>query len=221
MAVEKAKVKAALDAKFKGKSVSKEMKESYAARWAQKIETDDDIQTYVDDREDDILDAAKEADRRATAAEKVGREKAAQAASGNPEGNKDEPTTTELPDDTPGWAKALLKQNEALSQEVAGLKAARTAETLTERFKKDERLKGIPEIMFKGRIPTKDEDYETAVEDLAADYKTFAETHKLTPAGAGLGKDNPPGGGSKTGSSDSVSAEIEAWGKANAPKPNS
>lgn len=92
-------------------------------------------------------------------------------------------------DDTNTLLKSLLAK-------VEGLENAKKFETISEKFKKDERLKGIPDFAFKGRIPQNEDDYESAVEELATDFKSFAEKAKL----ADYGKDTPPAG-SKTDSS--------------------
>ena len=184
MAVEKAKVLAALNAKFKGKtSVSKELKESYATRWAQHIDTDDDIQDFVDGREEDVLDAAKYADRRANAAEKLGREKAAQAASGKTETEETQEEEPESPAGTPDWAKMLFKQHKELVDKVKSFEASRTAETLGDRFRKDDRLKDVPEAWIKRAIPQSEEGFEQAVTELLTDYTAYAEEHQLNKFG--------------------------------------
>lgn len=192
MAVEKGKVKAALDAKFKGKSVSKELKDSLAARWADKIENDEGIDTYINDREDDILDAAKEADRRATAAAEKAKKEAADAVTGKP---KPEPNAEPQSDpDMPAWAKQLLDANKTLTEKVSAFEASKSAESIAERFRKEERLKGIPEMMFKGRVPKSEEEYDAAVEELSKDYQDFATTNKVQRLGA-----DSPGKATTTG----------------------
>lgn len=86
----------------------------------------------------------------------------------------------------PSWAKSLLEK-------VEGLENAKKTESITEKFKKDERLKGIPEFAFKGRIPKDEESYEEAVTELATDFKAFAEKAKLS----NYGLDTPPNGEGK------------------------
>ena len=206
MAVEKDKVLAAIESKFKGKSISKTFKQNLAAKWAEKIDTDDDIDTYIEDREDVITEAISEADRRATDAATKAAEKAKQAGKEPDDKKKDE---IELPDDTPAWAKAIIEQNKALSEKVSGFEQAQSQKSIAERFKADERLKGIPEFMFKGRIPSKEEDFETYAEELKADYEAFATEKNLEK----FGQDTPgavggktPAGGKKEASKEEVAA---------------
>jgi len=201
MAVEKGKVLAAIEAKFKGKSLTKNFKENLATKWADKIENDEGIDAYIEDREDTILEASNEADRRATQAAQRARQEAADAAAGKKPGEEDKSKTPTVPEDAPEWAKALVnqmtQQNQKLQEEISAFKTARQTESLADRFKKDERLKGIPEFALKGYIPTKEEDFETAVTSLATEYGEFAKTNKL----GSFGKDAPPappaGGGGK------------------------
>lgn len=204
MAVEKGKVKAALDAKFKGKSVSKELKDSLAARWADKIEDEAGIDAYINEREDDILDAAKEADRRATAAAEKAKKEAADAVTG---GKKDEPATDPIPDGAPDWFKAWMskdaEEKKALADKLSAFEQQKSAESIADRFKKDERLKDVPELFYKGRIPKTDEEFEAVVTEVADDYKAFADTHKLSK----LGKDTPPGAASGGAGAQKVSDE--------------
>jgi len=76
MAVEKGLVLTAIEAKFKGKSLSKTFKENLATKWAAKIDNDTDIDDYVSDREEIILEAEREANSRVTEAVKKATAKA-------------------------------------------------------------------------------------------------------------------------------------------------
>jgi hypothetical protein len=70
-------------------------------------------------------------------------------------------------------------------------------------------LKGIPEFMFKGRIPTKEEEFDNAVQELKTDYTTFADANKLTNIGL-----DQPGGGNHLGGLNPKSKEVPAEVKA-------
>lgn len=207
MAVDKGKVKAALDAKFKGKSVSRELKEAYAARWAERIESEEGIEEFINDREEDVLDAAKEADRRATAASNAAKKEAADAITGKTN-DKEKEDDDALPADTPDWAKAIIQQNKALTDRIAGFEQKQQTQTIAERFTKDERLKGIPPELLHGRFPTNEADFEAAVESTVTILKPFVE--KL--AVADFGNDTPPAGqttggrGEKEASKESLDA---------------
>lgn len=207
MAVEKDKVLAAIELKFKGKSITKTFKENIAAKWAAKIESEEEIDNYIDDREDVILEAVSEADRRATDA--VNKSKSKQPEPQDPPAPPKDDDDTE----TPKWAKGILAKLEAAEAKINGFEAAQKTKSITERFKSDERLKGVPELMFKGRIPQTEEEYETAVTELATDFTTFAEQAKLTT----FGKDNPapagkPAGGKKEASKEEIAKVTEIMG---------
>ena len=190
MAVEEGLVLVAINKKFEGKSLSKTFKENLAKKWAVKIDNETDIDAYVDDREDVVLEASTEADRRATEAVK----KITPPKVEKKEGETIIEEKVELPSDTPEWAKALIKQNETLTAKINGFETQQTQKTLTERFKSHPELKGIPEFMFKGRIPSTEEEFDNAVSELKTDYSGFATENKL----ASLGTDVPTNfGGSK------------------------
>lgn len=193
MAVEKGKVLAAIETKFKGKSLTKNFKENIAAKWAEKIEKDEDIDGYIDDREDLILEASAEADRRAVAAAKKAKEEAAEAV--NPE-KKDEKKAEEVKVDenTPDWAKKLIDQNKSLAERLEKFEAAGKAKTIAEKFASDDRVKNIPEFIRKGYVPESDDDYETKVTELSEAYKTFADQNKLKV----YANDKPNGSTGKT-----------------------
>src|SRR5690606_36624637 len=146
-AVEKGLVLTAIEAKLKGKSLSKNFKDNLATKWAEKIEDEDRIEAYIADREDLLLEASSEADRRAVAAAKKAKEDAERAKATTVEDDGD----IELPSDTPDWAKALTKQNQTLAQKVQSFESQQKSQTIQERFCKDERvsaLKGLPDHAY-------------------------------------------------------------------------
>lgn len=200
MAVEKGLVLTAIEAKFKGKSLSKTFKERIAEKWAAKIDTDADIEDYINDREDVILEASTEADRRVTDYVKA-----------NPKEPKkpEEKETVELPADTPDYVKVMMAKMESMGAEISGFKAQTQQKSLEERFKANPELKGIPEFMFKGRIPTKEEEFDNAVQELKTDHTTFADANKLTNIGL-----DQPGGGNHLGGLNPKSKEVPAEVKA-------
>lgn len=103
---------------------------------------------------------------------------------------KPEPKTIEIPDDTPEWAKAILKQNQELSEKVNGFERNQKHQSITDRFNNDPRVKAIPDWMRKGYVPTSDDDFETNIEELTGNYTKYAEDNKLSL----LGNDKPAGG---------------------------
>ncbi|TXK52382.1 hypothetical protein FVR03_01310 [Pontibacter qinzhouensis] len=197
---DRAKVLAAIEARLKGKSLSKNFKENIATKWAEKIDTDENIDAYIEDREDILIEASSEADRRAT-------EAATKAKGDTTKKDPDTPPTVPAPeppktDDTPAWAKALM-------QEVQTLKAEKQAQTVQQKVLSDERLKTVPKSYLKGRpLPTSEDEVDSWIEATTTDYKEFAQEMKLQ----NFGNDTPPSGsGSPTGKVASK-AEIEAVG---------
>lgn len=200
----------AIEAKLKGKSLSKNFKENLASKWAEKIENDEDIDAYVDDREDILLEASSEADRRAVAAAKKAKETKVE--------EKVEEEKVEVDDDAPAWAKALIKQNQTLASEIEAFKSQQKSQSIAERFKKDERiakLKGLPDHAFIGRIPQTEDEYEQAVEAFTNDWQPFLEKHKLGEQGGDepvSGKGAGVGGDVKKISNDEAKAIVESMG---------
>jgi len=188
MPADRAKVLAALNTKFKGKSVDKNYKESIATTWAAKIADDDGIDDFINDREDDVLAYMKAKDAAVNAATAKAKQDIADKVSDKPE----ETTEEEIVDPTmPAWAKKLLDQNKTLSQELSTFKSAQSQQSIAERFRKDAKEKGIPEAWIKRSIPPTDADYEAALNELTADYTQFATDNKLSM----IGNDAPSGNG--------------------------
>lgn len=187
MAVEKGLVLAAIEAKLKGKSLSKNFKENLAAKWAERIETDEDVDSFIDDREDVLLEASSEADRRAQeAVKKVKVEKVEEV---------------KVDDNNPN--KELLSAIQALTAKVDGFENAQKTKSLEERFRADERLKGVPEFLIKRSIPKSDEEFDSVADELAQEYKSFAEKNKLSS----YGNDTPAGGEGKGGKTKQISLD--------------
>lgn len=86
--------------------------------------------------------------------------------------------------DEPAWFKAYREANDA---KFVAMEQAKTKETIGSKFANDERVKNIPEFMRRGFVPTSNDDFESNVEALLAEYKPFAEKHKLQD----MGNDNP------------------------------
>lgn len=203
MAVEKDKVYAELEKKFKGKSISKTFKQNLAAKWAEKIDTDDDIEEYINDREDIITEAISEADRRANDAAAKAADKAKKPAK-QEEGEEDEVKIPEgLSPDMKAFIEAMNKKNDLLEAKLNRFEQAQQQKSIAERFKSDERLKGIPEFMMKGRIPSKEEEFETAITELTGDYESWAKENNIQK----FGNDKPGGNASGKGSESKASKE--------------
>ena len=77
----------------------------------------------------------------------------------------------------------LEKQLAELAQKLADKEEKEARQTLANRFKSDERLKGIPAWMVDPVVPKSEEEFETAVETLSENYKQFATDNKLEAFG--------------------------------------
>lgn len=80
-----------------------------------------------------------------------------------------------------------------MKTELTSLKTEKLQDSLETRFRKDERMKGVPELIIKRSIPKTEEEYEETVTGLQTEFKEFAEKNKL----AAFGKDAPPSGTQK------------------------
>jgi FMN-dependent NADH-azoreductase len=189
MAVEKAKVLVVLSTKFKGKSLSKTYLDKLATRYAAKIETDADVDDYINEREDDIIDAGVEADRRVSAALKKPKE-GDKAKTETVENSIDEDDLK----DAPAYVKAMMKKMDGMNQTIEAFKAKEVESTLQSRFESHENLKGIPKKLLKGWYPKTEEEFENAVEAASAELKEFAQAEGDNGAGSkrnGFGTDRP------------------------------
>lgn len=169
MAVEWIKVLTKLDEKFKGKPLTKTFKEKTAKRWAEKIDNDAEIDAYINDREEDLLDTAAEADRRVSEATKKPKE--TEKTPAEKEAKTDEIT---FPEDTPEYIKTMMGTVMAavkgVSDKVDTFQQSQTAKTIKEQFESHPELKGINPVFLKGRTPATAEEIEAAVAEAKADY---------------------------------------------------
>jgi len=212
MAVEAQRVKDRLKAKFGTVQLSNQRLDAIAAKLAPKI---------ADEAEDDLIDGElsdlndlypfleiKKADDRA-ANEKHKQQQSAASTNPTPAQPSANQNTDDKANQEPESEIAKLTQLvTTLVGTVNAMQQEKQAQTITDRFKKDERLKGVPEFMFKGRIPSKEDDFETAVTDLATDYTEFAKQNKL----AAFGNDAPPAGNGKVEGKQASKAELDAVG---------
>lgn len=201
MAVDKGLVRQALEIKFKGKSLSKTSKDKLAEAYAPVIENLADIDDYITAQTPGIEILIAETDSRVTEALK----KAPKA-----EPAKVETTDEiELPDDTPAWAKAMVKQNQELSKKIEGFESKQNQQTVEQQFRGHEQLKGIPDIFLKGRTPQTADEIETAVAEIKADVEAYQTANNVTL----IGKDTPPGGGNGGGNQEAteVAPELKAF----------
>lgn len=172
---DKGLVAKAVELALKGKSLSKNFKDSIIDKWAVKIENDADIDTYVDDRLDLLLEASAESDRvRLSAKPPVATP---------PVQTPVEPAVA--PETDP--MKLMLKAITDLTEKVGSFEKDKQRESIGSKFANDERVKGIPDFIRNGYIPANDDEYESKVTTLVEAFRPFAEQNKL----AGFGGDTP------------------------------
>lgn len=192
MPVPKDKVVTKLNEKYKGRSLSKDFKNKLAEKWAEKIDTEEDIDSYINDRDDIILETISESDRRAKQASDKAKEDAARAVKGDVVEDKKEP---EIPDDTPAYMKAFMKEFKSLKEELGSFKAAKSQETIYDRFKNEFAESKVPESMLKRYAPQSEEDFESAKEELTKTWGEIAPANQQQ--GKRFGGDIPAGGANK------------------------
>lgn len=200
----KEKILAAIKAKFPKVNLSKPRLNAIADR-IEKTVIDDE--TKIDaalDAFNDFNPLAELAKQDDTMRDLQGKLKIAALAKKDDESPKEE--KVELPEDTPSWAKALLKQNETLSTTLAALQGKEVANTI--KAKATELLKDIP-VSYWGKraIPEKVEDLDAFIEDVNTDYTTF--TQDLTNKGLLLTP--KPVGGNDPAKKEAVDPAIKAY----------
>lgn len=199
MAIEKGKVIGKLLVKYKGTSLTKNFLENLGAKFAAKLPDDADdnaIDEYINDRDDLVQESIKETDKRVT--------EAVNKAKGGKVDKTDEPAPQpELPTDAPDWAKTmiggLVGQIKTLGDTVTKMQTEKTQQTLQQRFEGDPRLKGINPKLLKGRVPTTEDEFETAINEAVEDLKEFVQDDNASGGGnllgggnkGGFGKDKP------------------------------
>lgn len=176
MAVSKDVVKVKFAAKFGKVNLSKDFKKNLISKLADKIDDEDKIDDTLDLFEPLIMESAAEVDRTRTSLTK------------KVETKVDDKSTDikedELSDDTPPYIKTLLGQIKKQGEQISALSEGRQKDSLLDRFKKDERIKDIPEFVLKGYIPTKDDDFESNIEEVVEQYGKFVSENKITLVGS-------------------------------------
>lgn len=175
MAVSKEKVKARIKALFPKTNLTQKRLDEISAKLATKPAddaSDDDIDQVINDFNENsvmtIEEIAKNDDRIATLARKAAEKPDPTAASPNND-------STDSGDDQDP-VKQLLAEVRSMKEELQSYKAQNLKKSLEERFRADERLKDVPEVMFKGRVPQSEEEFDSAVEDLVADWGKLSGT---------------------------------------------
>lgn len=158
MAVEASKVKARLRTLFPKANLSSKRLDEISDKLGKKIEdnaTDAQIDEAVTEQNElySFEEIAKNDDRARTERRKTEPEP-------KPKEEEQEPTDAN---------EKLLKAIEALTAKVTSMEQEKQAQTLEQRFKSDERLKNVNPVLFKGRIPTSEDGFDEAIEELLKD----------------------------------------------------
>lgn len=180
MSIEKGKVITAIETKYKGKGLSKTFINGVAVKIADALEAEEDIEGRLEELDFMFTTAISEADRRVTDAVN----KLKKPVQGEPK-KEDEPVVEE--DDAepmPKWAKMFAKSLETIGTQVSAIQQEKVQTTIKDRFLSDERLKGIPAVLLKGRVPSKEEDLESYIEEAAEELKEYVKADDGFEAGA-------------------------------------
>lgn len=196
MAVEKTLVKARIKALFPNTNLTTQRLDAIAAKLAEKLEDgadNDAIDAVINEFNENsymtIEEIARNDDRIRNLAKKAGTP---------PTERKPEVKSDESDDDDP--TSLLLKELKSLKEDISSLKAENQQKSIADRFKSDERLKGIPAAMLKGRIPKTEDEIESSIEELVSDWAEISgsveDTNQKERLGR-FGKDVPPAAGGK------------------------
>ncbi|MXV16838.1 hypothetical protein [Hufsiella ginkgonis] len=204
----KDKVLAFLKLKYKGKGLSNTYLEALAARIDAKITEESEIEGQVAELDDLIQDAAKEGDRRATLALKAPKKEPAQETT--EEGSATKPVAEDP--DMPSWAKALVKSVEGLGTVVTGIVKEKQTLTIKSQLEAKLKEKQIPAALLKGRVPEKEEDIDTVLQEIEADWSELKGSGVVSNPLGGLGQ--PPAGSGGNNSGDAkVNPDVVAFAK--------
>ncbi len=166
---------AAIKAKFPKLNLTKKRLDLIGDKLEPKVTTELTLDALIDSFNEfqPIEDLAKADDRETTLKKNL------EEAKKTPPKKKEEKTDDEddeseseeekVPADTPAWAKALMKNQKVLNQELTSLKTEKALGTIKGTLK--EKLKDIPEIVWADRVmPTKVEDIDAFVEKVTTQY---------------------------------------------------
>lgn len=203
----KEKILAAIKAKFSTAKLSAKRLDALAATIEAKVGTDETlIDTTLDALNEiyPLADIAKDDHIRSTLEGKL---KATQTKKQDDSTDSAASTTTDIPDDTPTWAKALIESNKTLSSKLAAIESEKNQSTMKQ--KATTLLKDIPASYWnRWQLPEKDEDLETFVEGVKTDYTAF--TKDLTDKGIAV-IPQPASGGTTTPKPEEVSTDMKQY----------
>jgi hypothetical protein len=207
MAIPQASVQGKFSAKFGKVNLPKTFKENLIKKIANKLDSEDEIDSTLDAYEDVITEAASELDRTRTELTKKVEKKDV----------VEQPApSTEPPADADPLTKQMFEQMKTINDALQGILNKDKVASLADRFKKDERLKDIPESFIKLALPKTEEEYESQVTALTDSYSQFAEKNRIEAIGA----DAPiRSTGAKGVTEKIVDNEIKNWAASRVPQP--
>lgn len=175
----KEKILSELKTKYKHLGLSDETYEGVANQLALSVKEETEIATAVTGAEGLLKSIQKYADSRVTSIKTEAdtlKKKLEELEKGS---KKAEPEKKDG-DDTPEWAKTLIKTNEELKADLSALKGEKVQETLRGKLISALAEKKIPEEFYSpailGRTFSKDEDVNTIVEAVSTNYEKFQQT---------------------------------------------
>lgn len=154
---------------FPGVNLSKNRLDAIAAKLENKV-TEENLDEKLTEYNDlmDLTQIAKDDDRLRTAESKVPK-----TTTTTPKEPAAEPEETDP-------MKIMLNELKALREDVSNMKAKETQQTLAQKFAANEKFKDykIPETLLKKFVPGKEEDLETAADELIGVWKPLADSQK-------------------------------------------
>lgn len=219
----KSKILAKLSVKHKG--LSKHLLGLIADKIAAKVTEESEIDAAIDDLDNQLISVSEyakllqqEGDRRVTEAKKTFEKQSTESDEEEEEEPEAKPKGKEK---SKGGDDAIAKLTQAvaaLTEKVASNEKQSKQQTLGEKLKAALKEKKIPEVMAKGRALEKEEDIDTVLAEIEADHTALKQ--ELINEGLAGGKPPIVGNGAPADKA-KVTADIDAWAKANAPKTDS
>jgi hypothetical protein len=205
----KEKIIAAIKAKYPAINLSKKRLDAIAAKIETKVIDDETkidaaLETYNDFNP--LADIAKQDDAIRNYEAKLKNQQP-------PKKEEEKKEDSELPDDTPSWAKSLIESNKTLSEKLAAIEGEKKVSTIKSTIAS--KLKEVPATYWEDwAIPDKDEDVEGFIEKVNTKYTAF--TKDLTDKGIAVVP--MPGSGGNLNKPGAVSADIKEYVQKNTPK---
>lgn len=168
----KEQIIAAIKAKFPKVNLSKKRLDAIAAKKVfEGVEEAADLDAKIVELDEimDFADLAKQDDTQRNLAAKL---KAVEDQL-NPEDkdkDKEKPKETPLPEGMPEWMKPFMEAQRVQAEQLGKILSREQTTTVAEKLKADKRLEGVPAYVLKlAGVPT-EENYETHVENIVAEY---------------------------------------------------